>query len=69
MPNWEVYDINQVKVGDMTQDEVDTKLFDSSSLDGLRYFFYDTNIYTGLADIEGSGSVRIVKVVEDAPEV
>ena len=42
MPNWEVFDINQVKVGDMTQDEVDTRLFDSSSLDGLSYFFYDT---------------------------
>jgi len=68
MANWEVFDVNQTKVGDMTQDEVDARLFDSASLDGLHYFFYDENIYVGLSDIEGSENIRVVKQVEDGGE-
>jgi len=65
MANWEVFDINEVKVGEMTQEEVDVKLIDSESLDGLNYFYYDTNIYTDLTTMSGSENARVIKSVED----
>lgn len=65
MANWEVFDVNETKVGEMTQEEVDAKLIDSSSLDGLNYFYYDNNIYTDLAASSGSENARVIKSVED----
>jgi len=69
MATWEVFDVNETKVGEMTQDELDTRMSETGSLDGLNYFFYDVNIFTDLAAATGSEGARVVKVVEDAPEV
>jgi len=69
MAIWEVFDVNETKLGEMTQDELDTRMSDSNPLDGLNYFFYDVNIFTDLTEATGSEGARVVKVVEDAPEV
>jgi len=69
MATWEVFDVNETKVGEMTQDELDTRMSETGSLDCLNYLFYDVNIFTVLAAATCSEGARVVKVVEYAPEV
>lgn len=67
MANYEIFDITDNKVGDMTQEELDEAMSSSQSISGsndLAFYQWDTTIYDDMSGNVNVMNLRFAKPIQ-----